>query len=164
MSEASEPTDNELFKIEDRARLAADTGGATPYTALRAGRRAVFRAGAASQPTAAEVAATIVARVRANCTLDWDIVQKGGDHIVYGVADWIENPPEWVDAPWAERTPVQVVPDPPKLDPFPWVCHDEDEDGALRLSRQESGCDVFEPEPQFSQDRTAYGLPTEEQR
>jgi hypothetical protein len=37
----------------------------------------------------------IADQVRANCTLDWATMQKGGDAIVYGVCDWIENPPEW---------------------------------------------------------------------
>lgn len=42
----------------------------------------------------------IVAKVRKNCTLDWEVMQRGGDHIISGVAAWIENPPEWVKAPW----------------------------------------------------------------
>ena len=42
----------------------------------------------------------IATKVRANCTLDWDVMQKGGDAIIYAVADWIENPPDWVKAQW----------------------------------------------------------------
>ena len=51
-----------------------------------------------------EVAATIVARVRSSCTPSLAAYQAGGDGLIAAVADWIENPPKWVDAPW--RNPV----------------------------------------------------------
>lgn len=38
----------------------------------------------------------IAEQVRRNCTLDWDVMQEGGDGVIYAVADWIEHPPEWV--------------------------------------------------------------------
>jgi len=37
----------------------------------------------------------IADQVRRNCTPSGDAYQKGGDYLVYAVADWIENPPEW---------------------------------------------------------------------
>lgn len=50
-----------------------------------------------------EIVKAIAASIRANCTLDWDIIQQGSDATVYGVADWIENPPEWITTPWAAQ-------------------------------------------------------------
>lgn len=41
----------------------------------------------------------IAEQVRRNCTLDWETVKKGGDALVYAVADWIENPPDWSALP-----------------------------------------------------------------
>jgi hypothetical protein len=52
-----------------------------------------------------ETVAAIVSKVRLNCTLDWEVMKAGGDPIIYAVADWIENPPEWVKAPWATPVP-----------------------------------------------------------
>lgn len=37
----------------------------------------------------------IADQVRANCTPSSEAYSKGGDALVYAVADWIENPPEW---------------------------------------------------------------------
>lgn len=37
----------------------------------------------------------IADQVRANCTPTSEAYEKGGDVLVYAVADWIENPPEW---------------------------------------------------------------------
>lgn len=47
-----------------------------------------------------DTAGVIAARVRANCTPSSEAYAKGGDAIVAAVADWIESPPDWVDAPW----------------------------------------------------------------
>lgn len=49
-----------------------------------------------------ETAAEIVTKVRQNCTPSSDGYARGGDFIVREVADWIENPPEWVKAPWVK--------------------------------------------------------------
>ena len=46
---------------------------------------------------------SIVATVRANCTPSSEAYEKGGDFLISAVADWIENPPEWVHATWAEQ-------------------------------------------------------------
>jgi hypothetical protein len=51
----------------------------------------------------AEVVVQIAAKVRANCTPSSEAYSKGGDTLVYAVADWIENPPEWVKAPWTVK-------------------------------------------------------------
>lgn len=37
----------------------------------------------------------IADQVRRNCTPSSEAVKAGGDHLVYAVADWIENPPAW---------------------------------------------------------------------
>ena len=58
----------------------------------------------------ARTAADIVTKVRANCTLPSELVLKGGDQIIYAVADWIENPPEWVKASWRDQEPSDVGP------------------------------------------------------
>lgn len=42
----------------------------------------------------------IVAKVRQNCTPSGEAYEKGGDYLIAAVADWIENPPEWVKASW----------------------------------------------------------------
>lgn len=74
-----------------------DTLWVTSVTAGEGGRRFSWPGLPAAQPASLEAAwrKAIADQVRRNCTLDWDRMQKGGDHIVYGVADWIENPPEW---------------------------------------------------------------------
>src|SRR4051812_44699111 len=51
---------------------------------------------------AEKTAATIVATVRAHCTPSSDAYATGGDPLIYAVADWIENPPEWVNASWVK--------------------------------------------------------------
>lgn len=43
--------------------------------------------------------AAIAEQVRRNCKLDWGTDKKGGDALVYAVADWIENPPGWSSLP-----------------------------------------------------------------
>jgi hypothetical protein len=54
----------------------------------------------------------IADQVRLNCTPPGEAYDKGGDALIYAVADWIENPPEWSKfvAPVAP-----VVPDPEKV-------------------------------------------------
>lgn len=37
----------------------------------------------------------IADQVRRNCTPPNEAYEKGGDVMIYAVADWIENPPEW---------------------------------------------------------------------
>lgn len=46
---------------------------------------------------------SIVATVRAHCTPSSEAYEKGGDFLIYAVADWIENPPEWVHSTWADQ-------------------------------------------------------------
>ena len=57
--------------------------------------RAEFDAALAAHD--AELRQTIANQVRRNCTLPWPL-PVGTDATVYAVADWIENPPEWVMA------------------------------------------------------------------
>lgn len=40
--------------------------------------------------------ATVAATVRRNCTPSGEAYAAGGDSLITAVADWIENPPEWV--------------------------------------------------------------------
>lgn len=47
--------------------------------------------------------ASIVASIRANCTPSSKAYEAGGDVLIAAVADWIENPPEWVQATWADQ-------------------------------------------------------------
>lgn len=47
-----------------------------------------------------KLAAHIAQRVRSNCTPSAEAYRLGGDRLVYEVADWIENPPEWVTTVW----------------------------------------------------------------
>lgn len=59
---------------------------------------AVFAAGFRRQVSSTHEAAwrkAIADQVRRNCTLPSAVLHGGGDQIVYGVCDWIENPPEW---------------------------------------------------------------------
>lgn len=37
----------------------------------------------------------IVEQVRRHCTPSSEAYARGGDHMVFAVADWIENPPAW---------------------------------------------------------------------
>lgn len=46
---------------------------------------------------------SIVASIRANCTPSREAYEAGGDQLVSAVADWVENPPEWLQATWAEQ-------------------------------------------------------------
>jgi hypothetical protein len=46
---------------------------------------------------------SIVASVRANCTPSSEAYKAGGDHLIGAVANWIENPPEWVKSTWADQ-------------------------------------------------------------
>lgn len=52
-----------------------------------------------------DTAAQIVAAIRARCTPPHEAYTKGGDVLIAAVADWIENPPEWVEAPWLSPGP-----------------------------------------------------------
>ena len=52
------------------------------------------------QKVAPRVAELIVHKIRMHCTPSAEAYEKGGDFLVQAVADWIENPPDWVDAPW----------------------------------------------------------------
>lgn len=47
----------------------------------------------------------IVAGIRQSCTPSWEAYSKGGDFLVFAVADWIEHPPAWVNAPWVKIGP-----------------------------------------------------------
>lgn len=59
-----------------------------------------------STPEPNDMAKAIVQKIRAHCTPSSEAYEKGGDFLIYAVADWIENPPEWVHAPWvAAATP-----------------------------------------------------------
>lgn len=46
---------------------------------------------------------SIAASIRANCTPPAEAYQAGGDALIASVADWIENPPEWVKSTWADQ-------------------------------------------------------------
>lgn len=37
----------------------------------------------------------IADQVRRNCTPSHDAYQRGGDSLIFAVADWIESPPAW---------------------------------------------------------------------
>jgi hypothetical protein len=56
---------------------------------------------AAPQPAEIPVTAerawrkAIADQVRTNCTPPSEAYSKGGDVLIYAVADWIESPPEW---------------------------------------------------------------------
>jgi hypothetical protein len=45
---------------------------------------------------------SVAASIRHNCTPSPEAYAKGGDSLIYAVADWIENPPEFVKDGWAE--------------------------------------------------------------
>lgn len=45
-------------------------------------------------------ARAITEKVRLNCTPSSEAYERGGDFLIREVADWIDNPPEWVKAPW----------------------------------------------------------------
>ena len=49
----------------------------------------------ATTMTEAEWRKVIADQVRRNCTPSTEAYQAGGDKLIYAVADWIENPPEW---------------------------------------------------------------------
>jgi hypothetical protein len=46
----------------------------------------------------------IAETVRRNCTPSSEAYAAGGDRLIYAVADWIENPPEWVQ--WQRAEPA----------------------------------------------------------
>ncbi|RFA15822.1 hypothetical protein B7R22_05290 [Subtercola boreus] len=46
---------------------------------------------------------SIVASIRNNCTPPSDAYTAGGDRLIGAVADWVEHPPEWVKATWADQ-------------------------------------------------------------
>lgn len=43
-----------------------------------------------------ETLAQVAGMIRRNCTPSPEAYQRGGDALIYAVADWVENPPEWV--------------------------------------------------------------------
>ena len=43
-----------------------------------------------------DVLAQVAGMIRRNCTPSTEAYQRGGDALIYAVADWVENPPEWV--------------------------------------------------------------------
>lgn len=45
----------------------------------------------------------IVSAIRQNCTPPTEALMAGGDALVASVADWVENPPEWVHGTWADE-------------------------------------------------------------
>lgn len=51
---------------------------------------------------------SIVASIRSNCTPPHDAYAEGGDTLIAAVADWIENPPEWVKSTWADQARANV--------------------------------------------------------
>jgi len=51
---------------------------------------------------------SIVASIRANCTPPVSAYSAGGDTLIGAVADWIENPPEWVQSTWADQARANV--------------------------------------------------------
>lgn len=64
--------------------------------------------------TAKAIVAIVAQRVRENCTPSAEAYAAGGDRLIAAVADWIESPPEWVDAPWRNHTPApSAVPEAP---------------------------------------------------
>lgn len=64
---------------------------------LQVDQRAEFDAALAEHDT--QMRKRIAEQIRRNCTLDWEAVKKGGDTLVYAVADWVENPPAWSALP-----------------------------------------------------------------
>lgn len=38
----------------------------------------------------------VATQIRRNCTIDWEISKAGGDALIYAVADWVRDTPEWV--------------------------------------------------------------------
>ena len=58
------------------------------------------------QPTEVEqqslTAAHIAEAIRRHCTPSSEAYEQGGDRLIAAVADWIEHPPAWVNAPWSE--------------------------------------------------------------
>lgn len=46
---------------------------------------------------------SIVANIHANCTVPSEVLNKGSDALIHAVADWVENPPEWLKATWADQ-------------------------------------------------------------
>jgi len=74
-------------------------------------RKARAALAALSRPVPDDTAKQIADRVRKHCTPSVEAYRRGGDFLVEFVADWIENPPEWVDAPWAK--PIATLPSSP---------------------------------------------------
>jgi hypothetical protein len=99
-----------------------------------------------STPEPNDTAKAIVSKIRAHCTPSSEAYEKGGDHLILAVADWIENPPEWVHAPWV----VAATPEPDE-----W-CMDEKCDhrhwrsGSMPTHKRGAQCPLIttpEPEP-----------------
>ena len=87
----------------------------TDLSGTRATQRAEFDRAleAHDRQVAAKTTADIVARVRQSCTPSTEAYTKGGDFLIYAVAGWIEDPPEWVNAPWVGRG-RPIPPGPPE--------------------------------------------------
>jgi hypothetical protein len=83
----------------------ADDPDEGDLSAVRASNAAEFDAWLAAHDAevAATTAASIVTKVRQNCTITMDAHDRGGDFLIRAVAEWIENPPEWVGASWVTR-------------------------------------------------------------
>lgn len=59
------------------------------------------------EPAGTFTLAQVATEIRLHCTLDWEVTKKGGDALISAVADWVENPPEWVTA--LRVVPVEVT-------------------------------------------------------
>jgi hypothetical protein len=57
----------------------------------------------AVQAARVATARDIVDKIRRHCTPSVEAYAQGGDHLIGAVADWIESPPEWVNASWVEQ-------------------------------------------------------------
>lgn len=65
-------------------------------------KAALVAAYSTPEPTSEVDQRKIIAdQIRRSCTVPSEAALAGGDRIVYAVADWVENPPEWVTKPGA---------------------------------------------------------------
>ena len=77
---------------------AQDSESGPDLSGLRASNAAEFDEWLSEHDAA--LVSGITMRVRQNCTPSREAYERGGDFLVEAVADWIDDPPEWVDAPW----------------------------------------------------------------
>lgn len=75
-------------------------------------------------PVTREALKTVADAIRRNCTPDWDAYQSGGDALIAAVADWVENPPEWV-------TSLRSLPEPAEVEWEYALGANDPEDGSL---------------------------------